>query len=72
MQEYQVAIKIAINWINVAKEIANAFKKKYKHSLKVRKRQKPELKPKQQLIRPSKYKKCKRATIGNNIIVIGN
>jgi len=43
MQEYQVAIKIAINWINVAKEIANAFKKKYKHFLRVRKRRKPEL-----------------------------
>ena len=43
MQKYQVAIKIAINRINATKETANAFRKKYKHSLGVRKRQKLKL-----------------------------
>jgi hypothetical protein len=39
-------MKIAVDRINAAKEIADAFKKKYKHSLGVGKRRKPELEPK--------------------------
>ena len=43
MQEYQVAIKIAVDRINATKETANAFKQKYKHFLRVKKRQKLKL-----------------------------
>jgi hypothetical protein len=65
-------MKIIVDRINAAKETANAFRKKYKYSLGVGKRRKLELEPKQQPIRPSKYRKYKRAIIGNNIIVVGN
>jgi hypothetical protein len=64
VQEHQAAMKIAVDRMNAAEETADAFRKKYEHSLGVGKRRKPEPEPKQQPVRPSKYRKCKRATIG--------
>jgi len=65
-------MKITVDRMNAAEETADVFKKKYEHSLRVEKRRKPEPEPKQQPVRPSKYRKCKRAIIGNDIIVVGN
>jgi DNA repair exonuclease SbcCD ATPase subunit len=84
VQEHQAAMNIAVDRMNSAEEMADALRKKYERweacptpspqqSLRVGKRRKPEPEPTQQPVRPSKYRKCKRATkVGDDTIVVKN
>jgi hypothetical protein len=77
-------MNIAVDRMNSAEEMADAPRKKYERweacstpspqkSLGVGKRRKLEPEPKQQPVRPSKYRKCKRATkLGDDTIEVRN
>jgi len=84
VQEHQAAMNIAVDRMNSAEEMADALRKKYERweacptpspeqSAGVGTRRKPEQEPKEQPVRPSKYRRCKRATkVESGTIVVRN